>query len=74
MTIGTAVGGVGDRRNTSKLAYYSDEEEDDAMTKHQGTAQRGVRPNWSASGRTQMTAQNQQNRFNIADENDDVNL
>jgi len=57
MTIGTAAAGLGDRRNTSKLAYYSDEEEDNITNQNQGTEQKGaLRPNWSASGRTQMTA------------------
>ena len=61
MTIQTAAAGVVDNRNTSKLAYYSDEEEDDAVTKNQESGKRSApqhRPDWSASGRTQVTTQN----------------
>ena len=64
-----------ERRNSQNIAYYSDEEDDAMTAANQRTANRGeLKPQFSESGRTQMTAQNAKTRFNIADDNDDVNM
>ena len=76
ITQGTAQANPGGpERLNSKLAYYSDEEEDGMTAAHAGTAQRGaLKPQFSESGRTQMTQQNAHTKFNIADENDEINM
>ena len=71
---------LGDKAgNTSKLAYYTDEDEDeldDGVTaKNPGSAlHTGLKAERLVSGRTQMTVQNKKTRIHIADDNDDVNL
>ena len=72
MTQGTVAANAA--AGSNKVAYYSDED-DDVTAANAGTAQRdGLKQQFSESGRTQQTAKNTKTRFNIADDEDDVNL
>ena len=76
MTQGTVVKDAGG----NAIAYYSDDEEDSRTAIGRNEAQAAMQSDAkqggsiSESGNTQMTAGNAQTRFNIADDQDEINL